>query len=266
MADPNLNEGVDAARAQRTAGTSLISSQKAENADYLNRYKGALAGQETQTAASQRLSGELGLDKARGAATTLNTQINNLPGVLKTASQGRDINANQLQRLTAARLAPIQANYANATSLQSSLEGQLGQRLGLELADQQKALMPYQTEQSLLQSSQGNEMGLFTAANANELGAIQSKIAAGVQISEGEKNRAHQLEMQKQAAADQRALQESQGGSNPFMTLSEGQTLYNTQTGAPVYTANKTKAPSAASGPRYQTTLGQPKASTGGWG
>lgn len=242
MIDVNLNEGLDAAKAQRNAGTSLISSQKAENQDYLSRYRNALAGQETQTAASQRLTGELGLDKARGAASTLNTTINNMPGVLKEASRGRDINANQLQRLTGARLAPLQSQYANASALQSSLEGQLSQRLGLELNDQNKALQPFGVEQSMMQSTQGNEVGMFTAANQNELNAINQKISSGVQISEGEKNRAQQLELQKQS--DSEAMARAQlGGSSPFQTLSEGETLFNTATGKVVHKAGKTYAP-----------------------
>lgn len=265
MPDVNLNEGVDAANKQRAAGTSLISSQKAENQDYLSRYRNALAGQEKQTALAGRLSSELGLDKARGATSMLNTTINNMPGVLKTASVGKDINSNQLQRLTSARLAPLQSEYANASALQSSLEGQLNQRLGYEVADQQKELLPYQTEQSLMQSTQGNEIGMFTSANQNELNAINQKISSGVQISEGEKNRAQQLELQKMADSEARARAEMSSSSSPYTTLSEGQTLYNTATGTPVYTAKKTKVPTSGGG-GFNLSAAVKSLQGGGWG
>lgn len=261
--DVNLNEGVDAAQKQRNAGTSLISSQKAENQDYLGRYRNALAGQESTSAAAGRISGEIGLDKARGATTALNTQINNLPGVLKTASAGKDINANQLQRLTAARIAPIQATYANASALQGRLESELGTRLGYQTTDNNRALLPFQTEQSLLQSSQGNETGLFTAANQAELSAIQAKIAAGVQISEGEKNRAQQLELQKRSDSEAMARAQLGGSASPYQTLSEGQTLFDTSSGQPVYTAKKTKVPTSG-GSTYTPTFSNPGA--GAWG
>lgn len=262
MADVNLDQGVQASQAQRTAGTSLMAGQKAENQDYLGRYRNALAGQETQTAASGRLTSELGLDKARGAATTLNTNINNLPGVLRTASVGKDINSNQLQRLTAARLAPLQSEYANASSLQSSLEGQLSNRLGLELADQSKELQPYGVEQSMMQSTQGNEVGMFNAANQNELNAINQKIASGVQISEGEKNRAQELSIAKQNNDAAMARQSASNSNSPYQTLSEGQTLYDTGAGKAVYTAGKTTAPKAA-GSSYKPNFGI--TATGGW-
>ena len=109
--------------------------------------------------------------------------------------------------------------------------------MGYAVADQEKALRPFNTEQDLMSDRFARETTLYSQQNQSELDSIINKINSGITLSEGEKNRAQQLAIAEQGY--KQALEVAKMGQNnsPYEKLSGGETLYNTQTGKVQYQA-----------------------------
>jgi hypothetical protein len=228
MADINLNEITDATARQRANTSAFNEGQSALSADYLKRFSDFINGQEGASAMAGRIGTELGIPTLRANAGMLRDTLTNLPTTYSKAMTGRDVNANQLSRIIgqkSSELAPIVETTERALS---SAQNDLNTRMGYEQFDQNKALIPYQTEKDLLAERQARETTLFSKDNENELTALIQKLNAGVTLSEGEKKRANDLAIAEKGY--QSALEVAKINANRVMALSNGQGIYNPAT------------------------------------
>lgn len=249
MAEVNLNEPVDAARAQRAGTQTLLAGQDAMTGGFLDRFKGTLGSQEKTSAMATRLGQELGLPQLRSNATMLRNTMTNLPGTYSAATRGFDVNQNQLNRIVGTESSKLAPAMETAERSLSDAENTLSTRMGFEQRDQDRELIPFNVEQDFMVDRMARETTLFTADNGRELDALLAKMSAGITLSEGEKNRANQLAMQEKEFENTKKLYAEQAkysaASDPYVSLGEGSTLYNTSSGKAVYTAPKTYAPSS---------------------
>ena len=213
------------------ARTALQTGQAAEGSDFLSRYRGAVLGQETVPAMYARIAKETGLDTAKAANQQVQGTLTQLPYTYSKATRGFDVNANQLQRIIgqkASELAPTAAaTAASAASAQEAAD----RMMGYTQAQQAKELTPFSTEQTLLMDRQARETSGFPAQAEMEYNALVQKAQMGITLSEGEKNRAAQLEaakMQRDAQMEQIKYQTEH--ANKYSATGTGG-VFNTQTG-----------------------------------
>lgn len=207
MADYDLNAPVATTQAQKAATGTLLAGQDARTGDFLGRYTGAINSQPSTSAIASRIGDELGLPTLQANARSLNTTLFNLPTTYSKATTGFDVNANQLARIVGQKQSELAPAAGLATQNALDAEKSINTRLGYETRDQDRALLPYQSEQTLLADRLARETSLYSQDNENELNAIISKMQAGIQISEAEKSRAQQLAMAEKEYQNQLSLQ-----------------------------------------------------------
>lgn len=209
--------------------TNINNQQQGSISDFLNRYRGAISGQEQLPAMYSRLSQELGIPELQQNVGQLTTTMTNLPATYSAATRGFDVNANQLQRIIGQKSAELAPALTAAQNALSSKENLLGTMMGLYQQQQQKELLPYQSEQSLLNDRLAREYSGFNQDMERELDALITKMKLGVEMSENEKNRANQLAIaEKQYQAE---LARINAQKESPIALSKGQILINPQTG-----------------------------------
>lgn len=220
-------------QSQRAAGQALLTNQNAATQDFLNRYTGAINGQETMSAMAKRLGEEQGLPQLRANATAINTTLRNIPTVQLSAARGNEITQNQLDRMVSNQQQKVAPLAEEATRQQQAAEGLVNEQMGYAQADQQKALLPYQMESSLLTDRLARETTMFTTQNQNELNALLTKISTGSQITQEEANRAQELSIaEKNFELEKQRLNSTQKtDSNPYMSVGENSRIFNTTTG-----------------------------------
>lgn len=229
MAEVNLNEPFELAKAQRAGGQQLLAGQDAQTGNFLGRFGEFIGSQPTTSALADRIGGELGLPQLRANATNLNNTLFNIPGTYTKATMGHDVNANQLARVIGTKQAELAPSAALAASNLQAGEANLNTRLGYETADRERALLPFEKEQSFLQDRMARETSLYSQANQAELDSIIAKMQAGVTLSEGEKNRAQELAMAEKNYQNQLSLNKQSQQASGFASVNGG--LFNTSTG-----------------------------------
>lgn len=231
--------------------------------DLESGYSGAINAQPTVPQLTSKYNDQFNVPRLQqqvqqGNATSdmLGNQINAVPKDIQQGSQESILTQGQLSRMTQARQTPLlqEKNMVdqNLTRTGQNLgvaQSNANQMVTAEQAQQAKQLQPWLQQFSDEAVIAAHQMTGWTTQNAQELQVLLANQQAGVQQSEGEKNRMNQLAMQEsqfhqqlQLQQDQQKFQSTQG-SNPFVSLSEGNTLFNTTSGQPVYTAPKSYAP-----------------------
>lgn len=238
MADTiDLNAPVAQAQANTANLKNIFAGQQADTSGFLNRFTGAINSQPTSQALAERIGNELNLPQLQANSQSLNNTLFQLPSTYSAATRGFDVNSNQLSRIIGQKQSELAPAAALAQSNAQNAENTLDKRLGYAQADQNRALLPYQSEQSLLSDRFAREATGYTQAMGNELDAIIQKMNAGVTLSEGEKNRAQQLAIAEKGYQNQldQIKEQSKNTStkNPdrYITLGDGVSLYDTQTG-----------------------------------
>lgn len=234
----DLNAGVNKAAANRSDLTSLFGTQRGEDADYLARYRAAIAAMPSTASLAKSIGGELGIDALRGNAQNLNNTLFQIPGTYTKATTGFGVNANQLSRIIGTKQTELAPSAALAAQNAQAAEGNLNTRLGYEKADQERALLPFEKESSMLETRHAREATGYTTAMQGELDAIIAKMNAGVTLSEGEKNRANQLSIAEKGYSNQLELAKLQNKNN-YMTVGEGSTVIDPATGKVIYKSPK---------------------------
>lgn len=155
--------------------SSLMAGQKAQEDDFLGRFRGAVAGQEPLTAMSERLGTELGLPALKQSAFDLTQTLKGIPRVQAQATRGFDVNANQLARKTAAEQAKIAPLAQEATAQAQFAQGELGDRLQLGVAEQNRQLDPFlKAELPLMSERLAREFTGYSQDRQNELTLLLS--------------------------------------------------------------------------------------------
>lgn len=266
MADINLNEPVDAAKAMRANSANLLTGQDTRTNNFLNKFTDVINSQGTTSALADRIGNEIGLPTLRANSQSLNNTLFQLPQTYSAATRGFDVNANQLSRIIGQKQSEIAPAAALAQSNTQNAENTLNTRLGYAKDDWNRQLLPLNSEQNFLTDRMARETSLYTQDNQNELNAIIQKVQNGITLSEGEKNRAQQLAIAEKGYENALKVATSNNQpakTSPFMTVGEGSSIFNTSTGQQVYTAPKTYAPGTGTS---GTNNYLPPQSTFNWG
>lgn len=176
-----------------SARNTFNAGQAGQEQDYLTRYRNAIGGQENTQAMANRLGTELGLPELRKTAFGLGQTLEGIPGVQTAATRGFDVNANQLQRIIAAKQAQIAPLYQKAVGQQQFAEGQLGEQLGYAQADRDRELLPFSAEGDFLSARLAREATGFSEDMGNTLSLYLNRLARGEQLSDAETARMNQL-------------------------------------------------------------------------
>lgn len=212
---------------QRQAAAEQAKQAKASEDEFLTRFRGALAGQEALPAMAARLGNELGVPALRENAFGLQQSLKAIPRVQTAATRGFDVNENQRQRIIAQKQSELAPAAQEATAQQQFAESQLAQQLGFAQQEQQKQLMPFQTEASMLSDRVAREITGYQQSQQGELNALLQQMSLGAQLSQAEMARATALAQQENQYKLQQQQLEAQYRYRP--TDSSG--LYDTLTG-----------------------------------
>lgn len=193
-ANLNLNDlSPDLANKQSAAFNTFYGNQKGDVNSFVTDYSNFVNSQPTTNALYQRISGEIGLPQAQGVANSLNRTLFQLPSTYSAATTGYDVNNNQLSRIIGQKQSELAPSAALATQNVASLEDTANKRLGFEQQDFANKQDVFKTQGSLLNDRLARESTGFGQLEQRELDGLIAKFNAGVQLTEGERNRANAL-------------------------------------------------------------------------
>jgi len=248
MADYNYTEATDTLAKQKLGNEALLASQSGQENDYLTRYRGAIAGQETSANMARRIGAELNLPTLSENAFNLNRQVRELPQTYSAATRGFDVNANQLNRIVGQKTSELTPALTTANEALANANQTLATQMGYQLSDQEKSLLPYTTEKELLTNKLARETSLYTSQNENELSTIISKIQSGIAVSEAEKARALQLATQEQNYNLEKEKLNATLGQGTIETIGGNKYLVNKTTGEKIFLGSATSGSGSGSG------------------
>jgi len=200
--------------------------QRESEADFLKRYTEALGGQESMEAMYQRMSGELGLPQLREERMALSRQVSGLeetiagmPEQVAGETRGYDVSARQQARLEQARTDPFTEQMI-AMGRRAGLvgeeltgaESQLGTRMGLSQAQQEKMMKPYGMEKDILSERSARETTGYNMDKQNSLDVLLNRIEAGEALSAEERAQANALALLEQQFMNEQKRLETQAG------------------------------------------------------
>lgn len=173
--------------------SAFNAGQKSDISDFLGRYTGAVNNQESMSHMQDRIGREIGLPTLQENANMLNKTLNNIPYTYSSAAKGFDVNGNQLERTIANKTSEMTPLVTSANSAVENAQGIVKDRVAAAQADQQKALLPYQSEQSLLNDRLARESTGFNQDAEQTLNALLDKMDKGIALSTSEQDMANRL-------------------------------------------------------------------------
>ncbi|MCR4330738.1 MAG: hypothetical protein NUV49_02565 [Patescibacteria group bacterium] len=183
--------------------TDFNAGMKTEETGYLDRYRGAIAGQENLPHMYERIGRELGLPQLQQNAGMLRNTLTQIPYTYGEATKGYDVNANQLARIVDTRSSAMTPLVASAEGAVAGAQDQLATRVGFEQTAQQKELLPYEKEQAFMADRFAREASGYSEDMQMTLNSLLAKASAGIELTMQEKELANRLavaEKQYQAA------------------------------------------------------------------
>ena len=209
----------------------MESKQKAEQDDFLGRFRSAVEGQEKLPDIYGRVESKDNLPGLLDTAQRTSTQLQEMPETQKTATRGFNVNSNQLARIIGAetqKLAPIAQRAIDQFQQGSQLANQ---QMTFEIGQQNKDLLPFEQEASMLSERLAREFTGFTAARERELNSLLTMLRENNNLTISQMQMANQLAIQKLQ------YEEAKKGTSDLITLTAGQTVWNPSTGQAMYTA-----------------------------
>lgn len=182
---------------QRNAGQGMLGSQDRQTGQFLSNYSNAIGNQEGMRPMYARLGEELQLPQLKANAEQIGATLQALPQTYGDATRGFDVTANQLSRIVGSKQASLAPAYEAATRQAQTAQDYVNTQMGLAQAQQQKELMPYESEQAFLKDRIARETSMFSQDNEREYNALVAKMNAGITLNEGEKTRKNELEKAK---------------------------------------------------------------------
>jgi hypothetical protein len=199
------------AREQYTGRRALEKQVTGYETDYLDRYRRAIMGQENYDALAKRIGEELGLPTLQRNAQQLQTSVRNIPYFSSAAARGFDVNANQLARIIAQKQSELAPLANEAATLAGAAETEAGKRMALVQAQYEKELLPFAYEKGFVADRTARELSGFDRYAEAELNGLIKKAEQGIQLSEGEKNRANELAIAEKKYETELAIQRMKG-------------------------------------------------------
>ena len=208
-------------------------NQRNQENDYMNRYNTALSKQESYTAMNDRIGKELNLPVLRENAFKMQKMVADTPQVQAQATRGYDVNQNQLDRIIAQRTSELAPAANAAASSAQFAESQLGERLRLGQAENERQLEGIRQEGRLLSDRLAREATGYSQNKQNELTLLLRKMENQQQMTLAEMARVDALAKEERDFERQKQLltiQYQQEQSRP-MTVAPGSSVYNPNTG-----------------------------------
>ena len=232
-----LVEGVNADRRggvlrprMPATAADLAAKQATTENEFLKRYAGAIGGLTPISTIASRLESELGIPQARRLTTGLTQtaldiegRLSALPRNIESETRGFDVNAAQLAKIKEARTAPVVTQLSETARAAEraninlrSLGEQAGQRLGYEVAEQERGLRPLETEAAMISDRLAREVTMYTVERQNETSLLVAKLAKEGTLEAAEIKRLADLALQEDKYMREKDLAEfkaSTGGS-----------------------------------------------------
>lgn len=225
--------GQRAVEKQKAETEALNAKQKAAQDEFLGRFRSTVEGQEKLPDMAARIGGQLGLPGLQQTAQGLIKTVAELPKTQTDATRGYNVNSNQLSRIIGAKQAELAPAAQQAVTQQQAAESNLATQLGYGVAQQQKDLLPFTTEQSLLSDQLAREYSGFTTDKQNQLQLMMQNISNGQALTMAQLQNANDLAMAKLQYDNQvdyfNKQQSAQAKQQNFVNVNGG--LYNTTTG-----------------------------------
>jgi hypothetical protein len=189
-----------------------FNAQKNTNNNLVTGFESALKLQESLPAMRSRYETQYQIPQLRESVQSgqeamagLASQIKAMPGQVAGTTRESMVTEGQRAGMVQSKQAPLIEGYQGIAGTTSQLAGVLSQNeqnmnsaMQMEIAQQKKDLEPWEWKYDLDKVMQAREFAGWSTQSQMELQRLQSNQQAGVQVSEGEKNRQAQLEMQKQ--------------------------------------------------------------------
>lgn len=210
------------------AGQSdLLTQQAGREEEFLGRYRGAIAGQEGLPSISARVGEELGLPQQRevvgglrGEAVGLGGMLSTLPERMKTETRGFDVTATQLARMGEERRIPLSRQLTEATrglevegAKLGASEAELGRRMGLETAEQQKQMLPFALEADQISARTAREVTMYTSERERELSTLLQQMQIQGALDASSMAQLNNLALQEHAFANTLEQLKATGGT-----------------------------------------------------
>jgi len=184
-----------------------LESQKKEGHELLGRYSGAISGLEGVPALASRYEGQLGIPNLREQyfglgeiGEGLRSGILAMPKTVADTSRESMMTEGQRARLVQSQQQPMIENLNEVGRLQamtgerlSGAETNLNKLMGYEMAQQERSLLPFEKEFSMLEQYQAREFSGYTFLNQMELNRLLSNAAMGEKWTTEEADRANKL-------------------------------------------------------------------------
>lgn len=188
------------------------SGARGRSSGLLGDYSSFLAGQEKYPQMYDRLAGQYQLPQMQEAyqmgserLAGLSSQIMGMPDQIKGTTRDSMVTESQKQGMVQAGQAPLTQEAGVLGGQMEQLGSQMGmaneginRAMSMQMAQQDRELAPYEMGISEEQRLTAMEHSGWSTENSQELSRLQSNQQAGITLSEGEKNRQHQLEVQKE--------------------------------------------------------------------
>ena len=211
------------------------------NEDLVSSYDQAIQGQEKYPALQQRYENRYMIPELREAMQTgreayqnVLNEINAIPETTKATTRDSMVTEGQAAGINQAKyekLRPVAESLGQTVEqvgqLLTEAEANLNTAVAAEIAQQKKELEPFLWEYDLSNILSSMEMTGWSQANSNELTRLITNMQAGVQISEAEKNRAHELAMQEASFQNQLKYLQAQSDAQIRVSGETGATRLN---------------------------------------
>lgn len=252
IGDPGVSVGGSPGGSAGGGGFDF-SQQQARADDFLGRFRSKVEGFEPLSDVVAREEERLGVPQLRAQNVALQESALDLEGdISKTRRQilaaeddvpqqfsGADLTQSQLNRLVAERQRPLQKQSTEQVQTFTDLvrvaqragislsqkEAQVAQAMSLAVEEQNRQLLPFQTEASILSEQAAREFSGYTMERQSQLDMLMAKFQLNGQLSLGEQSLANSLALEEERFQNQLALQRDKDTSVT--------NLLNTTGGAP---------------------------------
>jgi len=153
-----------------------LSQAKAEEQGLIGRYTSAISGLEPLTAIRQRLGTEFNLPSLQQASDFLTTTLENIPGSVKTLAGQFGISAPRMEQRMQALASNITPAQQQAVRQEQTAQERLADTLKYEIAQQERQLLPYTQEFTVLKDRIAREAAGFTAENKSQLDLLLQEL------------------------------------------------------------------------------------------
>ena len=213
---------------QQMGATPQSASAEATEADYLSRYTSAIGAQPTAQDVYSRLSSEQGLAPAQSLysglqkrALDVEGQLQGLPEQMSGETRGFDVNATQRAKMEAMRGSDLTNDLTQTARAASragidtqSIQGNIANLMGLEMGQQEKELVPFGVEATMISERLARDFSSYTMDKQFEFETMIAELNQGYAVDNAKLAQMNQLAQMENAYEDKLAYYQATGGNS----------------------------------------------------